>query len=620
MKLRSGISVARRPGAGRRRRPAATALGGLAVSGLALGTAASLPTAALAATAAPAGAHVAATAKLTLGVKSGLPGQSVSFAGSGFKDKESVTLHWRTASGTKLDTVTATGKGAVSGHFAVPLPRAGVPARTSVVAVGKTSKRKASASFTQSCTDEWTATSGGDWSNVKDWSDGAVPSSATAACITLAGKKNYTVTLGAATGSTEVASLRVGATSGKTVQTLKLNPSGSDLHLQLDKTSTITTRGELLLTSTSGNPFLAGPGTLDNYGLFSTVSGKGWSRYLQDNIVNEPRATMSVADAGYPGGATYFGAGTTLTNKGTMTVAKGSALVVGQATFTQDGTLTNAGTVQDSQSTVNMDGGKASGAPWLLVNNVTLNDKAGTGSLEFQNGGSITGAIPGGQTVTVMGDASTDVRLGIPATFTNHGKLVLTSSTDLGGGGNSWIVPTSGSTATLTNDGTLDTENGVGWSRYLNVNITNSPGATMNLDAGSNYVVGGYGLINSGTLNIGDADVLQLQGTSYGQADFTQKSGGTLGVVIDAKKGTESQINQFGCSAGGCQHEFVIVAGTLKVTTIGSPSGTYAPLYDQFTPVSGSFARLVGAGSYTVSYNQPDSALQNLAGDVLLTH
>jgi hypothetical protein len=613
-----------------------------ALGALSLAAALSWPAAALAATgpsaaraaapgSAPASQATASKVTLKLGQASGLPGQAVRFSGGGFRAGESVAVHWHTGTGPELAKVKATKAGSISGSFKVPLPKAGVPQHTAVVAVGAKSGRKARASFSQDCTDEWTGLSGGNWSNVKDWSAGAVPGPATATCITLPGRKSYTVTLGVATGSTTVGSLRLGTTTGPTTQSLELLPGGSDLHFQLDATSTVEPKGVFVMSSGAGggNPFLQGNGsasvgTLDNYGQFKTVAGTGWSRYLSSDIVNERGAVMSIAAANLPGGATYQNSGSTLVNHGRITVAHGSSYEVGQATFTQaGGSVSNEGTFEASAATVNKTGGTASGNAWQLYNGVTLHDQAGTGSFTFQNSGTLTGGtIPAGQTVTVDGDASTNTVLALAGNVTNHGSLVLTATNLNGGPGNAMVTSATSAMVTLFNQGTITTRQGPGWSRYFYVNVTNRAHATMNLDAQDNYETPGPStttLTNDGTLNLGAGASVLLSGVSNGQADFVQGSGGTLSLVVNGKTGSTSAIHQLGCSAGGCQNESIKLAGTLKVTTTGTPGAAVVPVYSEYSLVVGSFAHLVSPQHYAMSYNQPDAALPTAVGDVILS-
>lgn len=375
-------------------------------------------------------APAAASTTLKLASTSGLPDQSVGFSGGGFRAREKVAVHWRSASGPQLVKLTASKNGTISGSFRVPLPRAGVAARVTVVALGATSKHQDKASFTQSCGDEWTATKGGNWSHAADWSRGSVPSATTNACMTLAGPKSYTVVLNQLTGSITVGSLRVGAAGGKTTQTLEMDASGSDQYLTLAHTSTIAAHGVFRLTSAAA----------------ATTSSTARAR----------------------------SSGSTFVNKGTMKVLTGSEFQVSQASFTQSGgSISNGGLVNIGNATVTKTGGASTGNAWQFTGGV-LHDKAGTGSYTFYDSGTLSGTIPAGQTVTVFGNG-TDTQLALSGNVTNDGTSVLTSGSYQGdGGSNSWLFPLSG-TPTLYSFGTIRTLNGIGWTRYFNVDMLNEP-------------------------------------------------------------------------------------------------------------------------------------------------
>lgn len=558
----------------------------------------------------------AAGATLKLRSSSGLPGQSVGFTGSGYRAGELVAVRWRSASGTKLARLTASKTGTISGGFRVPLPRAGVAARVTVVAVGAKSKHVGRATFTQSCGDEWTGLKGGNWSDTADWSRGAVPGSTTNACITLAGASSYTVVLNQLTGTTAVGSLRVGSAGGKTAQTLEMDASGSDQYLGFGHTSTITSHGVFRLTSAGGgSDFLQGPGTLDNYGLLSTVKGSGWSRYLYGNIVNEASGTFSVAAGSLPSGNTEQTSLSTFVNKGTIKVARGSEYDVSQASLTQSGgRIANSGLVLVSNGTITKSGGTSTGDAWQLINGVILRDKAGSGSYTYYNGGTLSGTIPAGQTVTVYGNGA-DVQLELSGNVTNDGTLVMTSgSYDGNGGSNAWLFPLTG-TPTLYNYGTIRTLNGVGWTRYFNVNVVNEARGTMDLGAGSNQLVGGETMTSDGTLNVGDGAILKLVGTSYGDANLIEGGTARTGIVLDGAK--TSEIDQYACSAGGCQTDVIDLAGTLNVTAVGTPVGSYIPIHSEFSSITTRFAS--STASYGVAYNQPDTAVPGVVGDVEIT-
>jgi hypothetical protein len=615
------------------------AVGGVLALGAALGVPAVAAASASASTAAPAKAAfikatsikatsikatsikatpAVASAALKLKSTSGLPGQAVAFTGSGFRAKEQVTLHWHTVGWTTLAKVTAAKNGTIAGTFHVPVPKAGVAAKVAVVAIGATSKREAKATFVQNCGDEWTKLSGGDWSNAGDWSTGAVPGDTTAACITLAGSKKYTVVLRQLTGSTSVGSLQVGSQSGKTTQTFEMDANGSDMHLGLSHTSNIYAHGVLLLTSAGGgSDFIEGSGTLQNSGLLSTVGGKGWARYLYGNIVNEPSGTFSVAAGTIPAGGTYQTNLSTFVNKGKVTVAKGSEYFVSQAKFNQTaGRIANSGLVDLNNATLDKSGGTSTGNAWQFFNGAILNDKAGTGAYSFFEDGVLSGKIPAGQTVTVVGDENTGIHLQLSGNVINDGTLVMTSSNVNGGPGNAWLTPFGGGTPTLYNYGTLETLKGAAFNRFFNVNVLNEPKGTMDIDSGTNQLFGGWTLTNDGTLNFGPGAVLNLDGTSYGTASLIEGATATTSVSIGAD-GASSTVDQYMCSAGGCQNEVIKLAGTLKVSAKGTTGGNYFPIYSQQTAITGKFAKT--PAGYTVAYNGPDGQATGVDGDVIVT-
>ena len=596
-----------------------------------------------AATRAPRGAarSAAASSKLTLGHSTGLPRQSVSFAGHGFRRKEKVELHWRNAGGPRLTTVTASGSGAISGHFHVPLPWAGVPRKLSVVAVGTKSRHQDKAGFAQQCSDEWTDTSGGDWSNAGRWSTGAVPSSSDATCITLAGSKSYTVTLSNRTNSTTVGSVIVGATSGRTTQTLRMLPNGSDMALTLNRTSEIDARGSFVMSSDgNGNSFLEGAGTLENYGHFGTVPGAGWSRYLYSPIVNEPSGNVDLAMAK---GQCCIYDNSTVVNKGTFTVASGATFHTNDpASFTQTaGRIVNNGTIEaDGGTRWTQTGGAVTGHAVLISfsTGAILDNGAGTGSYDVINSTTLANKlIPAGQRITVVGDAGGDVALTLTHDTTNDGVLTMTSKSQFGGSGNSFINGNKAASQpyTLTNHGTIATVAGAAYSRYLEVNIVNAADGTLEfgnpIDQSGNPTNYTEDVTNAGTLDFAAGVQMALSGDASGGSmrDFVQTSTGVLNVVTGNGGGqptlSDTQGNtvqestapvfQYGCGGATCHNQALTVGGTVNLITGSStPPTSYYVVWGDMgagegnSPVSGTFSK-VGAG-YTATYNNPGRSVR----------
>jgi len=477
------------------------------------------------------------------------------------------------------------------------------------------------------CTDTWTDLSGGNWSTAMDWSNHAVPGPTAVACITRSGRQSYVVTLGQGTGGVSVGSLRVGTATGHTTETLLVEASANtDIHLSLSQTSTVAAEGRLELTTGKGggNDFVQGAGTLVNSGRIDLLAGAGWSRYLYGNIVNNRTGTIDVAAANLPGGATYEGTSTSLVNMGKIVVAAGSSWDVSGTGYTQtaSGAVVNHGTVVFNDSTIHNEGGTSTGNTWLLRNGGTIDEAAtaGPASYTVQDSATLEGNIPKGQTISVDGANGGDDRLALDGNVANRGTILMTSSADWQGPGNAWILNGGKHTSTLYNQGTLQTLPGVGWSRYFLVNVTNAPAGVIKFGTSkgsTNYFSAQQGysstvFTNNGTVRMAAGAVVALEGVSAGQADFVQSASGRLGAT--ASTALPSVLDQYGCSAGGCQHEYVRVGGSLVVS--GSASSDY-PVISQAAPVSGTFSSV--SPPYTATYNVTKGAPSGTVGDVVLS-
>jgi hypothetical protein len=496
-----------------------------------------------------------------------------------------------------------------SGSMVVPAAWAGADAALSPDALAQTTA-------TPKCTDTWTNLSGGEWSTATNWSTGVVPGANDVACITKA-SKSYTVTL---ENSYSVKSIVLGATSGSTTQTLveQGDPTYGDANVYLTKDFVIEKTGAFQMNSLGqGNVFVHN-GTIENSGLVETLLGQGWSRYIYSNFVNEPGGTFDV-DAASNGGATYLSNGS-FTNEGTMKVGKSSEFDFQSgsnfsATFSA-GTVniasnkTTSGVLLLGSTNVTLSGGAETGAA-VQLDGGSVTDSGGTGSYNFIDGGSISGKIPKGQTVSVTGNGDADIRLAINGKVTNKGTFILDEgptvlSTD---GGNSWISPGTG-VPSFVNDGTFELLPGNGYSRYINVPLTNGAKGTVDVQGEYNQAVSAD-ITNDGAFDMGPGAVLNLNGTSYGDASFTEGGSAVLGVTVSGD--TSSEILQGGCSAGGCQTEGIGIAGTLTVTTVGTVgAGSWQIASSQQAPIEGAFSAVTPGFTASVQ-NQTNSGQVNLA-------
>jgi hypothetical protein len=244
-----------------------------------------------------------------------LPGQVVSFTGSGYAAGETVNLYAGEgpASGQLVTTVQADSTGGISGSFTVSTVY-----MISLEALGATSGNQGWAAFTQPCTDTWANPVSGNWNTTADWSAGKVPTDvAGPACITEPG--NYTVT----TGGASVTSLILGAPSGSTVQTLDVVANSANeppnASLGFDYTSYVNKTGALVLDSATDDDTYLGAATLVVKGLLTTVQGGGGIRDIEGDLtISGGRVRIGAADT--------YDSDSTIDNNGTLSVDAGDNL------------------------------------------------------------------------------------------------------------------------------------------------------------------------------------------------------------------------------------------------------------------------------------------------------
>ncbi len=355
--------------------------------------------------------------------------------------------------------------------------------------------------------------------------------------------------------------------------------------------SDLTNDGNLDLNAgtTPGSGFadLAGPSyTVTNAGTIKTAGGVNNPNYLRTNVTNTSGGTVDIDGVTNEDGS---GGATTFTNDGAFSVGltKGSLALSDGSSFAQSGgTMTINGIFSQNTGTFTQSGGVDAGDP-ISVTNATMSDSAGSGTFTFDLFGtdSLGGTIPSGQTVDVIGNRSFKSVADLAGNLTNDGTLELDADTGSGSGS----VQLVGQADTVTNGGTLETEGGTVGADYLRTNVTNNIGASVDID-GVTLEDGSGGattLTNNGTLSVGDGDGLTL---SDGSA-FSQSSTGTFAPTVDASTGA------FGITGGTDS-----VAGTLDVTTVGSPAvGSTYNVIRSSSSLLGAFSMLLGP--YTVSYS-----------------
>jgi hypothetical protein len=443
------------------------------------------------------------TATLTLTPGAGLPGSTVSYAGTGYGSSEPVVLHYQSTSGLQLATTTSSASGAISGSFVVPVPTGG-SAPDAIVAVGQTSGREGWAIFAASCTTDWRNATSGNFNTAANWSGGSVPGSGDLACIVQPG--TYTVTLSA---NDSVGGLVVGSPGGSGTQTFEI--PGSGLNFGLGGASMIESSGHIDLNSTDGNYSLLSGGPLTNNGSLTTTEGDGSQRYLRVNLTNTSTGTVTIGDYD-----TRVDQNLSITNQGTFTISPGGGLsFTGGGTFTQSkGTLTaGTGGLYVQNSFLGVSGGTLSGQ--VTTNNSTVTDgkNATGGTLLLECGNTLLGTIPKGQTVNVQGNGCGGATTTLAGTsVSNDGTLELDSTN-----GNASVLAGS----PLMNDASFKTLKDHYGTRYIHVNVTNASTGTVTIGGYDTRIDQNTTFVNSGKIVVSKSGNLAFEGGGT----FTQAAG-----------------------------------------------------------------------------------------------
>jgi hypothetical protein len=433
---------------------------------------------------------------------------------------------------------------------------------------------------------------------------------------------SYTVTLepSGGNGGGTLNSLTIGASSGSDTETLDIvgqsYVSGGETRngeaIGVTNGATINATGSLVLDATAGggralssdtlggsaafgdSPF-GGGATIYNYGQIIAESSDypTWDEQLNGNVDNEPGGRITVAS-----GSLDQQTSNTVTNNGTVTTDAGGDYDVTSGgtndVFNNDGTLANNGTFEvGGQTGTFTQDGPETGNPVMIEASAILHDESGAGAftLEFYNP-ELTGTIPAGQTVSVLGASDvyegetqngTNLNLG-GGTVTNDGTLVLDAtaagtkalSSDTVGGG---VSVYNGS---LTNSGTLEIKvDDPGWTNTLNASVANSHSGTATI-AGvldQSDGVNGITFTNDGTVTLAPTVLWNL----YGGATLTNALDGTLIPQI-------ASASSFGT---------ISVGGTMTA------AGTIAPaLTGGYTPPAGQEFEVIktGGSNFTGTY------------------
>jgi hypothetical protein len=412
-----------------------------------------------------------------------------------------------------------------------------------------------------STVNSWKHGVSGDFDTASDWSLGHVPTSSEIASITASG--TYTVTLDMA--NHVLAGLVVGGSSG--TQTLV----ATSHTVTLDGASTVSSHGAVTINGCTLN----GTATLTN----------GGTAIIVDDTISEPisnAGTMTIEGGDGNNPSTAFSGSFTNAKGGTFVLEGGGNFNVWDAYVQFSNGLTNDGTILFTSNTTNVGYDNVA----LTISAGTLNN-AGTINVTAGMGGtrSIDGSLSNSGTLNLTGGGLTIVPSGTNGTFTNTGKITVTTgqtfevtssetyvpstgtisgsivlngvsvgSGTLSGGSVFWVDSTEAATASLTNDATLLVEGGDGNnpSSTFSGSFTNGKSGTLELVGGGtfnvwdSYVSFAHGLTNDGTLlftsnttNVGyDAANLYITGGSLTNAvgahiNVTAGLGGTRAIYGD---------------------------------------------------------------------------------------
>ena len=323
-----------------------------------------------------------------------------------------------------------------------------------------------------------------------------------------------------------------------------------------------TNGGTLVLDSPNPSDYadINGSGILTNTGTIETVKNGTGEAYIEVNTVNQGTMTLDAP-------LNSFDEDNSLTNtSGTIALGTGAQLLMNGNTFTQ-----GAGTV-------------TGGAP--LINGTLDVTGNGAGSFTLEGSPTLAGKTVAGQTVTVQSTVTTQTTLNLASNVTNGGTLVFDSSSKTD-------YTNVNSAFTLTNTGTLTTVQDKGGTRYFEAPIVNK--GTMNLDANLNYFDEGQSLTNgsataAATLNLGPSSELELTGSGV----LTLGADGTLTMAIKATAPT---------SNSSIVAATAKIAGTLGLTTTGTPADPTSYKLIKATSLSGTFATINYTGvTYTPTY------------------
>jgi len=490
-----------------------------------------------------------------------------------------------------------------------------------IPATGAQAAVRAASPHAASCSDSWKSPVSGLWGVGANWSNGQIPAGTDDVCITVPG--TYTVTLAPWSIGTDdpnhagadANALTLGAAGGTGRQTLVVAGQGSisnsneqvsTVFLDVGAASTITAHGNLVLDSTDGGTTLKGNpsggyAAVDGASFFNYGSIEAETQAPANKLADFTQFEAPLTNEAHAGVDDISGQlrEDSITNDGSFTVGSAASMTLVPlqgvyglpASFTNDGALVNDGSITANQTagvvTWTQAGGPIKGNEVVLGGGATLVDKSGTAQFFVSSiAAKVTGTIPAGQKITVVGEAYTsdgDAYNGTTlsldgGTVVNDGTLVL----DAQGSGTKTGGPAIVNDGSIRNDGTIVAEvTDQSWTVQYQAGLANTHAGTLKVTGGTFNDDGGGAVANDGTVEIGPRALYLMQEG----AAFTNEADGTIVPQIASTK----SLGQFQLTSPCCSGPGRFVAGGSLLPELVGPAPTANTVLQLFLLSGGSF-------------------------------
>ena len=190
---------------------------------------------------------------------------------------------------------------------------------------------------------------------------------------------------------------------------------------------------------------------------------------------------------------------------------------------------------------------------------------------QYGEGGTLEGNISGGQSLTLESNCSEHNRTTAASSFSNAGTITLTNLDVTGNEctNNARLTVSSG---TLTNTGTIASEQAVGGARTIEGNLTNK--GTLTINRSTEYGGATTALLNEGAINVAASVTLSVTNRS----SVTNGSGGSITAATGGDVFLNSSGNTFvegaGTTAGTSAKPVILDDAALHYTGSGASSIT----------------------------------------------